>query len=164
MNPKAASAKPDARDSGSVHGMIRAQRDLYRDLQHLAGRQRRLIAADDPGALLAVLSQRQQITRSLVELGDRLAPYREDWPAACQALPPVERREVREMLDEVSDLLGRIIASDEDDARLLTARKTQIAATLGSFQGSRQAVGAYASTARTSAAAVSRFDRIDEES
>jgi hypothetical protein len=129
----------------------------------MAQRQRRLIADDDPSALLSLLSQRQKLTQSLVELSGRLAPYRQDWPATCRALDEGERREVQGMLDEVSDLLGRIIAADEEDARLLTARKAKVAAELKTHQGDRRAVAAYAA-ARGATGQASRFDRISEES
>lgn len=148
----------------SVAELVRNQRDLYRSLHRLAERQRRLIAADDPSALLSLLSQRQSLTRSLVELGQRLAPYREDWPATSESLDPSHRREVQDMLDEARDLLGQIIAADEEDARLLTARKAKAAADLTTFRSGRQAVCAYASAARGGADRPNRFDRINERS
>lgn len=159
MNEQTHNIESTGLEGASMPELVRAQRDLYRSLHRLAERQRCLIAAEDPSALLSLLSERQKLTRSLVKLGDRLAPYRRDWPAACESLDPAQRRGVQGMLDEVSDLLGRIIAADEEDARLLTARKARAAAELTTFRGGRQAVGAYAA-----AETPNRFDRIDQES
>lgn len=144
--------------------LVRTQRDLYRNLHRLAERQRRLIAAEDPSALLTLLSQRQRLTQSLVELGQRLAPYRENWSATCASLEAGRREEMQGMLDEVSDLLGRIIAADEEDARLLTARKARTAAQLTGFRRGRQVVGAYASAGCASPGEAHRQEWINEES
>ena len=73
MNEQTENAESTEPRGQSVAELVRSQRDLYRSLHRLAERQRRLIAADDPSALLSLLSQRQRITQSLVELGQRLA-------------------------------------------------------------------------------------------
>jgi len=141
--------------------LLRRQRDAYRELQRLADRQRRLIAQDDPSELLTVLGRRQKLTQELVVLGQELAPHREDWSATCVGLDPGDRKDAERMLAEASALLGRIIQDDEQDARLLLARKTQTATQLGTVRGERRAVAAYAATASQAA---SRLDRICEES
>ena len=144
--------------------MVRIQRDLYQRLHRLAQRQRRLIAGEDPTALLSLLSQRQTLTQSLVELGERLAPHRRDWAASCATLDPTQRGEVQGMVDEVSDLLGRIISADEEDARMLSARKAKTAADLTAFRGGRRAVSAYASAEGRPEASANLHQRINEES
>ncbi len=164
MNAQAQNAKPVVPEGASLAELVRTQRDLYHRLDRLAQSQRRLIAGEDPTALLSLLSRRQTLTQSLVELGERLAPYRQDWAAACAALEPTQRREVQGMVDEVSDLLGRIIAADEEDARMLTARKAKTAAELTAFRGGRRAMSAYACAEGRAGGSANHRQRINEES
>ncbi|GAG47661.1 unnamed protein product, partial [marine sediment metagenome] len=104
---------------------------------------------------------RQKLTQELVEMGRQLAPHRENWAATRDALDPRDRQLAEHMLAEVRELLGKIIESDEQDARSLSARKTHTAAELGTTRAERQAIAAYAATAGPPAG---RLDRISEES
>ena len=149
------------RDTVELMELLRRQRDSYRDLRRLAERQRRLISEDHPGDLLLLLAQRQKLTREIVEMGQQLAPARQSWSATRESLDPAERREAEQMLAEASGLLGRIIADDEQDARLLAARKTQTAAAIEAARADRQAVVAYAAT---EGRLPRRLDQLSEES
>ncbi|MCP4249692.1 MAG: hypothetical protein GY778_21840 [bacterium] len=149
-------------DTGEVMSLLRRQCALYRALKHLARRQRALITQEDSAPLLEVLGQRQKLTHDLVELNRHLAPYRDDWPVAREALDPGDRGEADRIVSEVSDLLKGIIEEDEHDARLLSARKSQTAAALQANQAERQTVSAYAAVAAGPAGA--RFDQISEGS
>ncbi|MDD4891809.1 MAG: flagellar export chaperone FlgN, partial [Phycisphaerae bacterium] len=50
------------------------QHELYRELRRLARTQRDLIAAEDPSALLNLLSQRQKLIAQLADINIRLEP------------------------------------------------------------------------------------------
>ncbi|MHC4064444.1 MAG: hypothetical protein ACYSUI_08080 [Planctomycetota bacterium] len=152
---------PVAAEPQCLMSLLLRQRDLYRDLHRLADRQRRLIAEDDPGELLSLLGQRQKLTGELMELGRQLAPHRENWAATRESLAPGDCAQAEQMLGEIRGLLQKIIDDDEQDARLLSARKMQTAASMGAARADRRAVTAYAATAVQQAG---RLDRISEES
>ena len=110
-------------DVAAVMSLLRRERDLYRRLHRLAERQRGLVAENDSGSLLSLLGDRQKVIRSLLEVGQELAPHREDWPRTRDTLSAGDRQEAEQILTEVSTILGQVIAADEQDSRLLSARK-----------------------------------------
>lgn len=148
-------------DVALVMGLLRRQRDLYRRLHRLAERQRGLVVENDGGSLLSVLGDRQKVIQSLLEVGQELAPHREDWPKTRETLAPGERQEAEQILAEVTAILGQVIAADEQDSRLLSARKAQAARAVQGLRADRAAVSAYAAA---SSAAGPVLTRISEES
>jgi hypothetical protein len=141
--------------------LLRRQRDLYRRLHRLAECQRGLVAENDSGPLLSLLGDRQKVIRSLLEVGQELAPHREDWPRTRDTLAAGDRQEAEQILAEVSTILGQVIAADEQDSRLLSARKVQTAQALQGVHSDRAAVSAYAAA---SSSAGPPLNRISEES
>ena len=142
-----------------VLDLLRRQRALYFSLRRLADRQRHLIRVGDSGSLLTLLCERQKLTDSLLEVGQELAPHREQWSQTRQELDPGHRREAEANIAEVSRLLGDIIKLDEEDARLLSSRRSQTAEMLRSHRNTQTAVSAYAT-----AAGRPGQDRIDQSS
>ena len=145
--------------AATVLTLLRRQRDLYRRLHRLADRQHGLIAESDPGTLLTVLGDRQKLVESLLEVGRELAPHRETWAETRQALDDQDREEAEGILAEVCQILGQVIDADEQDARLLSARKVHGSGALQSLRSDREAVSAYAAGARQSVCA-----KLSEES
>jgi len=148
--------QPTGFDGTELMDLLRRQRDLYVCLRRLADRQRRLVADDDPTALLSLLGDRQRLTRELLEVGRHLSPYRESWPATRASLEPSDCREAERMVAESGALLQRIIEDDEQDARLLSARRTLTATRANGLRSERAALSAYASAVGQSGG---RFDQ-----
>lgn len=149
----------------AVLDLLRRQRDLYGGLHRLAARQRQLITGNDAGSLLTLLGDRHALTESLLEVGRELAPFRENWSAFRESLGKGDRAEADGLIAEVNQLLGQVITSDEEDSRLLSARKTQIADQLKSRQAERTAVAAYAAMAGpASSGASGRLNQVSEGS
>ncbi|MFQ5489580.1 MAG: hypothetical protein ACE5GE_02560 [Phycisphaerae bacterium] len=142
-----------------VLDLLRRQRGLYRNLRRLADRQRHLIHEGDSSPLLSLLCDRQKLTESLLQVGRELAPHRERWSQTRGQLDPGYRLEAEEIIAEVNGLLGEIIKLDEEDARLLSSRRTQTAGMLRTHRNTQRAVSAYAATAGGSGP-----DRIDQSS
>ena len=143
-----------------VLNLLRRQRNLYQSLHRLACRQRGLITQNDSEALLALLSDRQQLTESILEVGREIASHRDAWPRMRQALPSADRAEADDLLAQVSTVIGQVAGLDEEAARMLSTRKAQVAEGIKTARNERAAVSAYA-------AAVSRpetIGRIDEQS
>ena len=126
--------------------LLRRQHRMYGDLRRLADRQHRLVAGEDPSALIALLEDRRKLTSRLVELSREASPLRDRWPAIRAALPAPQRAEAERMLGDMNELLGVIMAGDEGDARLLSARKVQSAQAIRALVANREAVSAYKSS------------------
>jgi hypothetical protein len=141
-----------------VLDLLRAQIPLYVKLESQAARQRSLITRDDSSSLLSLLADRQRISADLARLGARLEPVRRDWESYRQAFTPVQREEADRMLAEIHEHIQRVIDIDEQDARLLAARKQAVADELRATHSASQAVSAY----RASAGQSERLDRWDD--
>jgi septation ring formation regulator EzrA len=126
-----------------VIGRLQEQADLYARLEDLASRQRGLITSDRPEQLLAILAQRRQITSRLQVLGMELKPVATDWSAFRTRCSEVERARADELVEEVQRRLRSVMSADEQDAKLLAARKATTAGALQQTQANRQALAAY---------------------
>ena len=148
-------AKPE-----EVLQLLEEQAKLYEQLAVLAGRQRTLITADNAEPLLGILAQRQRLTTRIAHLADQLKPVREQWPAYRARLTPAQQQRADHLLTSVQQLLSRVMASDEQDAKLLKARKEATANGLRGNQANRAVLAAY----QTPASERGRFDEVNEQS
>jgi hypothetical protein len=131
-------------NAGRLIELLTEQRDLYRQLRELSGRQRALISGDRPELLLNILRDRQTRVAALARLNEQLAPYRRNWNETYEALPPDTRASAAALLAEINDLLKLILRSDQEDGALLSARKSAVAASLQELSGGRRINQAYA--------------------
>ena len=138
--------------------LLREQIPLYTKLESYALRQRSLITGDDGNALLSLLANRQRISADLARVASRLEPVRREWARYRGQFTPAQRDEADRLLTEIHKRLKRVIENDEQDARLLAARKQATADTLRATHTIGQAVSAY----RVPAGGSERLDRWDE--
>lgn len=131
--------------------LLRDQRGLYDQLSQLSGRQRGLISGDQPELLLGILQDRQRLVAGLARINEELAPFRRDWNAIYNALPDDVRGETADLLNQVNELLRGIIRNDEEDGRLLAARKQAVSQTLSALSDGRAANKAYARQSQSAA-------------
>ena len=143
-----------------VMELLRDQASLYGRLESCASRQRSLITADDSSLLLSLLAARQKLATELTQISTRLAPVRRDWSSYRERLSSIERAEADRLLAETSECLGRVIESDEQDARLLSARKRFVAEGLRATHATGQALSAYRAPVQPGP----RTERLDEAS
>ncbi len=160
MDPNKQHERASGDTGQGVIGLLRRQRDLYRQLRSLAERQRGLVARNDAADLLSVLGDRQKVVQALAHLGRDLAPHREDWDQTREELGAEDREEADRILVEVRTILEEVISADERDARMLSARRTQNARALHGVHGDRRAVTAYAAGSATHRG----IERLSEES
>lgn len=142
-----------------VLNLLRRQRTLYTELESLASRQRALITGGDPNPLLVVLADRQKLSVQLTRLSHRLEPVRAAWERYRSQFDTVQRKEAESLLGEITNRLQRVIDRDEEDARLLSARKQGAAEALRASHSMSQAIAAYSSAGGSRG----RLDRMDEE-
>lgn len=141
-----------------ILALLRDQILLYAKLESYASRQRSLITGDDVSSLLSLLANRQRISADLACIASRLEPVRRRWATYRQAFTPRQREEADGLLSEIHEHLRRVIDSDEQDARLLAARKQATAEALRATHSTSQAISAY----RTGSVGSDRLDRWDE--
>jgi len=133
----------DGLDADRVIAMFTRQRDLYRQLRALADRQRALVTSSEPEALLGLLAQRQKIVSQLSTLNEQVKSARERWSHIYAAMDAARRRQADSLLGEVQTTLADILAGDERDARLLSARMADVKQQSASLAESRRAHAAY---------------------
>lgn len=127
--------------------LLRKQRELYEQLQHLSRRQRSLISGDQPEQLLSILRDRQSLVNALAQINHQLSPLRASWQSAFDKLPEPERSEVAALLEDVNRILAAIIRTDQEDGALLSARKQSVGQVIDRAQDGRAANAAYGRSA-----------------
>lgn len=146
------SAQAPVVDTRELLTLLTQQRDLYRRLRELAERQRALICGERPELLLNILSERQGLVAALTRLNEQLAPYRRRWDELYAGLNEPVRLQAATLLSEINETLRVIIATDQEDTALLSARKEAVGRELGILAGGQSANTAYARQSRPAAA------------
>lgn len=141
-----------------ILGALTEQCSLYERLRATASRQRTLITGGDPNALLSLLADRQKLSTKLTEVSRRLEPVRSDWETHRRRFTEPQAAEAERLLAAIRGHLREVILSDEQDAKLLSARKQATGAALRMAHSASQALSAYRAPAREPA----RLNHLDE--
>lgn len=142
--------------SRRILNLLREQVSLYSQLESLAQKQHDSISDDDAGPLLAVLASRKTISARLSSIAVGLRPIRTNWPDIRDRLNPVMKDEADHLWSVARQSIQRLMAGDEQDARLLAARKESIRKELRQTHSSSNALSAYKN--RADRAKISRLD------
>ena len=124
--------------------LLTEQLELYRRLRDMARQQRELVSGENPGALLSLLGQRQELIAELARLDVRVGPIRRDWDRIGPELPSQPRQQATDMFKESRAILEDIIAADQEDTEALKTRQATVQESLRAIDAARQAHGAYA--------------------
>ncbi len=135
-------------EAEALISLLRRQVGVYTRLEQLSGRQRGLIAAEDQQHLLALLAERQKLVDELGVLNQSLIPLQAYWRANRETVAPSLRTEADQLVGRAGEILQRILGADEQDARILSARKAQTANQVTALAQGRQAFEAYGGGAR----------------
>ena len=130
-------------DAEALISLLRRQVGTYTRLEQLSDRQRGLIAAEDQQRLLALLAERQKLVDELSVLNQGLIPLQKCWRANRETVAPSLRAEADQLVGRAGEILQRILGADEQDARILSARKAQTAKQVTALAQGRQAFEAY---------------------
>jgi hypothetical protein len=141
-----------------IVSLFRDEAALYAKLEAYAERQRLLIAEEDTTPLLALLADRQKLSTALAVVGARLAPVRREWESWQVRLSADQRHEVERLARGTEECLRRVIDRDEQDARMLSARKQTAAQGMRTTHDAGAAISAY----RTPVPSGERSGRLDE--
>jgi len=158
MTQNAGAMLEDVGPADKVLALLREQAAMYGKLETLAVRQQTLVAVEDAGPLLSLLADRQKLADGLTQVASRLEPVRQEWVAYRKRLSPSEQVEADQLWKDARQLLRRIIERDEQDARVLSARKQSGRRGLQTTHVTREALSAY----RAPAAGAARLNRLDE--
>jgi hypothetical protein len=140
--------------------LLQRQATLYERLTACAARQRAMIESDRVDPLLGLLAERKKITTELMGLSTDLAPVRTRWEPFCAELNEAERSRARGLMDRARGSLKQLLALDEEDARLLRAKKAATARSMAALRGGAGAMSAY----RSAGPETHRLDAIHQES
>ena len=140
--------------------MLREQASIYAKLELLSTKQHALVSEDESAALLALLADRQRLTAALGRVASQLASARRDWAATRSAMSLAEQAEADGLLTAARERMRRVMAADERDARVLSAKRAAVAGALRETQIVGQAVSAY----RAPGAPDELASRLDEAS
>ncbi len=137
----------EAKDVGAhlIH-LLTQQRLLYRQLRELAQKQSSLVDGSNPEILLRVLAGRQRIIDQLEVIDRELKPIRAQWQHIAKTLPPLQRQEAQQLVEEVQEILGEIIARDEKDTQTLSSQHQRVAAEIRSTTTGKRMHQAYGQT------------------
>lgn len=116
---------------------------MYAKLESYASKQRGLITREDTGPLLTLLADRQRISTELAQIGATLGPIRKRWETYRTGLSDTHRAEAERLFGETARRLGHIMEVDEQDARMLQARKQVTAQSLRARHSAGVALSAY---------------------
>lgn len=161
------SQRRDDVEADAIVALFSRQRDVYRALKGLADQQRGLVRTSESEGLLRLLGERQRLVAQLTAIDQEVRPLRERWQSVYQTMSAVHRRQVDGLLHEVQDTLAAILAADNEDARLLSARMAgtrQESARLNESRRAHAAYGAMGAGAGAGASGAARFiDQTDDE-
>ncbi|NOT02030.1 MAG: hypothetical protein HOP29_15560 [Phycisphaerales bacterium] len=135
-----------ASDEGAeLVGQLEAQREVCVRLRQMAHAQRRLVTLEDPARLMALLADRQRLTDELRMVSDRVGNTTERLDAARERMTKEAVARAEELQSDVRLIVQEIMMADENDARLLTARKQQMKAAISNAANGQAALSAYRS-------------------
>ena len=144
----------------NILSLLHEQVDLYAELAVYADEQRSLITMEDTGPLLAVLAKRQELSARLGDVVQRLEPVRRNWVTHRTRFDSTQRLEAEGLLADTRSRLRELIDRDEEDVRMLSARKQAVASAMRSTHSTGQALSAY----RDDGIGTARVTHLDEAS
>lgn len=130
-------------DGCALLGMLQQQRDLYLQLKQLSTKQSELIEQQASDQLLTLLAKRQGMVDSLGQISHQLLPYRERMSTIAAALDEDSRGQIRELVNEIDQLLQSIIDQDGKDHRQLEAAQVKVGSNLNQITQASTALSAY---------------------
>ncbi len=148
----------DPSDVETFLDLLDRQMLIYARLGKLVVRQRELVASEDPAPLLALLAERQEVTRQLAELSARTEPYQSRWEGLRGEMSESEQVRARELLGQIRVFLRDILEADGEDTKRLEVRKRRVADALGGLAPHGAMLSAYGQGRATSGGALNRVD------
>ena len=157
---KTISSRRPGGDVPEVLQLLTRQRDLYKQLEILSQKQAKLVELGQTEALLTVLSERQYLVDSLMELNASLQVYRQRWDAISAQMSQMVKDKVNGLVDEVEKLLTAIMGRDEVTQKKLEEAKAKTGMELNKTRQSQKVMGVYRGTAAAAYQKQSQIARV----
>lgn len=135
-------ARPDD-DAMAILGALAEQRACYEEMLSIAAGQRDALLADGPDPLLEVVRRKQQVMERVEAIGRRSAGARDRWVGERDLASPALRSEVDRRADEVAEVLRRLLAAEEEAARMAGALRDETLGRLRQQADTQRLRGAY---------------------
>ena len=148
-------AATDANWYDALIDVLDRQRTLYLQLDQLSQRQAELVRDQDTEGLLDVLSQRQALIDQLTQAAAQLEPFKQRWSDLWPTLDEHRQQELRQRMQQIQQLLERVMQRDDEDRQTLSDRRDQLGEQLNHTHRGAAANQAYSRAA--AAAAANRF-------
>ena len=127
----------------SLVELLEAQQGIMNELAGLAEHQSQLIEQARTEDLLGLLTRRQQLIERFTATQNDLGELTEDLDARMQALTVERREQIQNLLQNISQHLGQVMACDERDQASLEQARNTSRQRLSAVDSGRQARNAY---------------------
>lgn len=102
---------------------LEAERGIYARILELSRQGRESAAAGRGQELLQVLAEKGRLSEQAAAAGEQSRALKAGWQELADRLGAAERERGRRLIAEVRELLGEIIAEDDQCQKLLAARR-----------------------------------------
>lgn len=116
--------KPDD-DARLLAAALAEQRACYEEMLAIAEGQRETLLSGDPDALMDLVRRKQRVMERLERIDRRMEGARDRWAGERDAAATELRAEVDRRVDDVGTLLSRLIAAEEEGARMAGAMRDE---------------------------------------
>ncbi len=130
-------------DARLLAAALAEQRACYEEMLGLAEGQRETLLSDDPDPLLELVRKKQRVMERLEGIDRRMAAARERWAAERSGAAAVLVAEVDRRADEVAAVLTRLLAAEEEAARMAGAIRDETLGRLRKQADTQKIRGAY---------------------
>jgi len=137
--------QPTSRWTPVLLKLLDEQRELCMRLESLSREQTSHVEAGRTDALIGVLSDRQRVIDRVVEINDRLEPFRSRREALMNRMSSGEQQGVQVRIDAIADSVERVRARDDADRLALEKQRSIVGDELTSLTRGRGAMTAYGS-------------------
>jgi hypothetical protein len=134
----------DFSETDQLLDLMRQRHECLGQLATLGQRQLELIAADDFGQLMRVLSAKQRLLVSLTALERRLDPFRPQQPEARRWRSEATRSQCAQLMSRCQAFLGQIVRQEQQSQHDLQRQRDDAASRLQTMHAVVGAAGAYA--------------------
>ena len=116
-------AEPDKSALAATLAALEAERDIYARVLDLSRQGRELAAAARSEELLTVLAEKGRLSDQAGAFAEKTRELKAGWNGLAPALAADQRERGARLLAEVRELLGKIIAEDDECQKLLASRR-----------------------------------------
>ncbi len=122
---------------------LEAERTIYARVLELTRKQRELAESGEAEELLAVLAEKGKLTEEAAKVSESSRALKAEWNERAAALGAEERERGQGLLDEITRILGEVLAEEEACQKALGQARDGTTEELLRMQRGRRAARAY---------------------